>query len=137
MQFAFVLEDTDEMNGCTVVIPGSHQSGEYTDRDMKKRLPVTAKAGDLICWDSRLWHGTLPNKSNRSRWVLMATLGMWWIKPSMDITRNLPEKIYSGLTNRQKVLLGYCSIPPINEFERTNTKCGHDFIKPTVSDYYN
>jgi hypothetical protein len=136
MQFAFVLEDSDEMNGCTVVVPGSHQSGEYSDRDLKNQLPIIAKAGDFICWDSRLWHGTLPNKSNRSRWAIIATLGRWWIKPSMDITRNLPEKIYSELTDKQKLLLGYCSIPPKNEFERTNTKCGYDFIKPTVSDYY-
>ena len=33
MQFVFVLEDMDEMNGCTVVVPKSHQSGEYSNRE--------------------------------------------------------------------------------------------------------
>jgi len=137
MQFVFMLEDSDEENGCTVVVPGSHQSGEYSDRDLKNKHPIIAKAGDLICWDSRLWHGTLPNKSNTSRWAIIATLGRWWIKPSMDIPRKLPEHIYSELTNKQKVLLGYCSIPPLHELERANTKCGYDFLKSSVRDYYN
>ena len=137
MQFAIMLEDSDENNGCTVVVPGSHQSGEYSNRNLDNKISVTAKAGDIVCWDSRLWHGTLPNKSKKSRWAIIATLGRWWIKPSMDIPRGLPEHIYTELTNKQKVLLGYCAIPPKNEFERINTKCGYDFIKPSVKDYFN
>lgn len=136
MQFAFLLEDMDESNGCTVVLPGSHQAGSYTDREMTNLTPVCAKAGDLICWDSRIWHGTKPNESGRSRWMLIATLGMWWMKPSMDIPRSLPESIYSQLNDKQKALMGYCSMPPVNEFERNNTKCGYDFLKPRVEDYY-
>lgn len=136
MQFAFVLEDSTEENGCTVVVPGSHQSGKYTDRDLKKTNKLSAKSGDLVCWDSRLWHGTLPNNSGQSRWALIATLGMWWIKPSMDITRSLPNEIYQSLSDEQKALMGFCSIPPKNEFERNNTKCGYDFLKKSVDEYY-
>ena len=136
MQFAFCLEDHLPENGCTTVVPGSHKSGRYTDRELKHLHYVHAKAGDLVCWDSRLWHGTAENKSKRSRWSLIATVGMWWMKPSMDIPRILPQEIYQQLSDEQKQLLGYCALPPRNEFERNNTKCGYEFLKPSVQDYW-
>lgn len=135
MQFVFLLEDSTVDNGCTVVVPGSHKSGHYTDRDLKNVKPLTGKAGDLIFWDSRLWHGTLENVTKRSRWALIATLGQWWVKPSMDIVRGMNDTIYRQCSDEQKQLLGFCAIPPVNEFERNNTKCGYDFLKPSVKDY--
>lgn len=136
MQSAFLLNDQTEENGCTIVVPGSHVSGEFTDRDLKNVKPVIAKAGDAVFWDSRLWHGTLENRTGADRWSLIATWGMWWIKPAMDITRGLPQEVYAQLDDRQKSLLGFCSIPPIDESERINTKTGYESLLPDVSDYY-
>lgn len=92
MQAAFVLEDMDEENRFTVVEPANHQSGNYSDRPLTKRCPLSAKAGDIVIWDSRLWHGTLDNMADRSRLVLIATFTRWWVKQSMDMTRKLPEE---------------------------------------------
>jgi Phytanoyl-CoA dioxygenase (PhyH) len=136
MQVGYLLDDTSESNGCTVVVPGSHRSGEYTDRGLAKVTPIIGKAGDLVLWDSRLWHGTTENSAGTSRWALIATLTQWWIKQSMDIPRSLPEQIYSELDEEQKALLGFCSIPPRNESERINTKCGYEFLKPSVADFF-
>ena len=135
MQFVILLEDSIVSNGCTVVVPGSHQSGKYTDRDSKKVKNLEGKAGDLICWDSRLWHGTNENITNVSRWALIATFSMWWVKPSMDIVRGMNEEIYQKSSNQQKQLLGFCSIPPVSPFERNNTKTGYDFLKDSLKDY--
>jgi hypothetical protein len=60
---------------------------------------------------------------------------MWWIKPSLDIPRGMNEKIYSQCTDEQKQLLGFCSIPPIDPMERTNTKCGYEFLKSSIAEY--
>ena len=136
IQCVFLLEDSFVENGCTVVVPGSHKSGNYTDRNFfNYSKPITGKAGDLIIWDSRLWHGTMENISQRSRWALVATLTQWWCKQSMDIVRNLKNDIYLKCTDEQKQLLGFCSIPPVDEFERNNTKTGYDFLKKNVYDY--
>ncbi len=135
MQFVILLEDSTVNNGCTVVVPGSHKSARFTDRELENVIPLTAKAGDLVCWDSRLWHGTLANISKQSRWALIATLGMWWVKPSMDIVRSMNSEIYKQCDDQQKQLLGFCAVPPINPMERNNTKCGYDFLKPTLSEY--
>lgn len=138
MQFVFLLEDSNESNGCTVVVPGSHQSGEYTDRtlDFKQLEKLEGKKGDLFIWDSRLWHGAMENINKISRWAIIATMSRWWIKPSMDIVRSIEPDIYNKCTNMQKQLLGFCSIPPVNPFERVNTKNGYSFLKNNVNDYF-
>ncbi|MBI4354995.1 MAG: phytanoyl-CoA dioxygenase family protein [Candidatus Omnitrophica bacterium] len=136
MQIAFVLDDQTPENGCTVVVPGSHLSGAYTDRSLQKLEPIRAQAGDLVMWDSRLWHGTTANASGRPRWALIATFVMWWVKQTMQITRSLPDAMYQTLTDRQKALLGFCAIPPVDETQRINTKCGYDALLPSVEDYH-
>ena len=136
MQVVFLLEDSTIDNGCTVVVPGSHNSGRYTDREFCNTKPLTGKAGDLIIWDSRLWHGTLVNKTKESRWVLIATMSQWWCKQSIDIVRNVDNNVYQQCSDEQKQLLGFCSIPPEDEFSRNNTKCGYDFLKANVEDYF-
>ncbi|MEO9961091.1 MAG: phytanoyl-CoA dioxygenase family protein [Alphaproteobacteria bacterium] len=136
MQAVFMLDSMDEQNGCTTIVPGSHRSGQFTDREFKDVKKVTAQAGDLVFWDSRVWHGTLGNVSEGSRWGLIATLASWWVKPSMDMTRSLPDAIYRQLTDEQKALLGFCSIPATDEFNGINTKTGYDALKPSVHDYY-
>lgn len=136
MQVAFILEDQNEDNGCTIIAPGSHLSGQYTDRDLQNLQEVHSKKGDVVMWDSRLWHGTRANKSAGTRWSLIATLTSWWVKPMMDVTRSVSEELYSSLSDEQKALLGFCSIPPDSEFERINTKCGYEYLKPSVADYY-
>ena len=126
----------NETNGCTVVVPGSHQSGRYSDRSLKKRIPLIAEAGDIAIWDSRLWHGTLDNLSNKSRWVLIATFTRWWVKQSMDMTRKLPQDIYEQLTDAEKLMLGFCSIPPFDETGSIHTKKSYEELKPNVADYW-
>ena len=135
IQIAFLLEDSTIENGSTVIVPGSHNSGRYTDREFLDLKPLTGKAGDLLIWDSRLWHGTLPNNSQNSRWALIATFSQWWCKQSIDIVRNLDNDIYQLCSDEQKQLLGFCSIPPKDEFQRNNTKTGYDFLKKNVDDY--
>jgi hypothetical protein len=135
MQFLLLLEDSTEENGATIVVPASHQSGSYTDRSTDKSISITGRAGDLIFWDSRLWHGTSDNVTNKSRWALVATMGMWWVKPTIDITGCLKDEIYQKLSDEQKQLLGFCSIPSRNPFERVNCKCGYEYLKKSVKDY--
>ena len=135
IQVSILLEDSNISNGCTVVVPKSHQSGKYTNRKTKNIKCLEGKAGDLLIWDSRLWHGTLKNTSNQSRWAIIATFGQWWIKPSVDIVRSLDKKIFNKLNNEQKQILGFCSIPPINEFDNINTKSGYGSLKKNLKNY--
>ncbi len=137
MQLAIILEDQDEENGCTIVLPGSHQSGEYADRSRADEcVPIYSKAGDIVIWDSRLWHGTLANVSaNRTRWSIIATFGRWWIKQNFNMVENVPQAIYDRLTPGQKAMLGFSSIPFSDETQGIDFKQGFDALLPDVTDY--
>ena len=57
-------------NGATMMVPGSHLSGEQPDpkRDYGNRaVAVAAPAGSLIMWDARIWHGMGRNRSGEER----------------------------------------------------------------------
>ena len=136
MQCAIVLEDQYVKNGCTIVVPGSHQSGEYASQDsMKNAIPVESKAGDVVIWDSRLWHGTTDNVTEKTRWAIVATFTRWWIKQHFNIVKKIPQDIYRKLSNKEKSILGFCSIPYNDEFEGIDLKTGYDKLKDSVSKY--
>ena len=118
----------------SVVVPGTHRSGSYTDRALAERLPLLPRAGDLVLWDSRLWHGTGANTRGETRWTLIATVTMWWIKQKMDMTRAVPPALYARLDEEQRALLGFCSLPPRDERERVNAKQGYEALPPALPD---
>ena len=135
-QVARVLEAQTPQRGCTIVVPRSHLSDRYADQSaMAQAVPIETRAGDIVIWDSRLWHGALGNTTGASRWSLIATFVRWWIKQNFDVTGTLPESIYRQLTDDEKAVLGYCSLPPRDEHERTDMKTGHGQLKPTVAAY--
>lgn len=130
LQCAILLEDMNEENGCTLVVPGSHQEGRYATQDaLEDAVPIVARAGDVVVWDSRLWHGALENNSGKTRWALIATFVRWWVKQSFKIPENLPEDIYKELTKKEKALLGCCSTPYNNEMEGIDMRNGYDALK--------
>jgi hypothetical protein len=136
MQASMILEDQNEINGCTVIVPGSHQAGKYaTQAAFEEAIPITSKAGDLVIWDSRIWHGTTANNSDRTRWALIATFTRWWIKQAFEIHLNVPQEIYERLTDNQKAILGFCSIPYRDEAHGIDMKRGYDSLPKNVSEY--
>ena len=127
MQMVIVLEDMSIENGCTVVIPGSHQIGEYADNTkFNDATPLLLKAGDIAIWDSRIWHGTTNNKTEDTRWTIIATFTRWWIKQHFDITKALPEEIKNQLSQKEKSILGFASVPYLSEYEGIEIKKGYN-----------
>ena len=130
MQHAIILEDMGEANGGTLVVPGSHKAGEYVQQTaVKDAIPIDAKAGDAVVWDSRIWHGATANPSGETRWALFATFNRWWIKQSFKITEHLPREIYDTLSDQQKAVLGFCSIPYGDESEGVDMRRGYEALE--------
>jgi ectoine hydroxylase-related dioxygenase (phytanoyl-CoA dioxygenase family) len=123
-------------NGCTMVVPGSHQSGEYANQEgFDVAVPLEASRGDIVMWDSRTWHGARENNSGATRWVLNATFTPWWIKQAFDIPRALPQEIYQNLTPSQKTILGFSSIPFRDETLGIDSRRGYDDLRDRVNEY--
>ena len=130
------LTDTNKENGCTFLVPGSHninlkeaENSYITDRSYKNILHIEAEEGDVIIFDQGLWHGAFSNKTENKPWRLMAGFNRWWIKQSFDIPSSLPNNIYQKLSNKEKSILGFCSIPPKDEFERLSMSCKYNELK--------
>lgn len=135
MQCAIALEDQRVDNGCTVVVPGSHLAEGYaTQESFKDAVPIESKAGDVVLWDSRLWHGTGENRSGGSRWALIATFSRWWLKQAFNIPENLPQSIYDRLSDEQRAVLGFCSMPYDDESAGIDMKRGYDDLPERVED---
>ena len=135
-QISVVLEDQTPERGCTVVVPGSHRSDAYADpAAFETAVPIVSKAGDMVVWDSRLWHGALGNTTGASRWALIATFVRWWMKQNFDVTGTLPQPVYEQLNDDERAIFGFCSMPPRDENQRTDMKSGHADLRPQVSDY--
>jgi len=129
INFFIILEDMTQDNGSTIVVPGSHSSGQYANQTaVKDSIPIEAKAGDVLIFDGRLWHGALANKTNSTRWVMVATFSRWWVKQSFNITQRLPQEFYEKLTSKQKSILGFCSIPFNDETEGVDLRQGYDAL---------
>jgi ectoine hydroxylase-related dioxygenase (phytanoyl-CoA dioxygenase family) len=81
---AWMLDDFTDDNGGTRIIPGSHVDQAYTPRSSQfapadSRYPAQedtiaaeGRAGDILCFDGRIWHGTGANQSNRPRHALLS-----------------------------------------------------------------
>jgi hypothetical protein len=65
---------------------------------------------------------------------VIATFVRWWLKHNFDIPGTLPQAIYDELDDDEKTMLGYCSMPPRDEFERIDIKAGHGQLKPRAVD---
>ncbi|MCV6592320.1 MAG: phytanoyl-CoA dioxygenase family protein [Silicimonas sp.] len=136
MQCSVLLEDQSRKNGCTVIVPKSHRSGGYVDQNaFDNAVPIEANAGDMVFWDSRIWHGALENTTDGTRWSMIATFCRWWIKQAFDIPGNIPQELYDQLDDRMRAVLGYCSVPYDDETRGIDMKRGYDLLPEKVADY--
>ena len=136
MQIVFSLNGQNAQNGATTVVPGSHNMQKDPDRKAQGIEQVLeCDPGDVIVWDSRLWHGALENVTRADRWSLVATFRPWWAKQNFDPVRGLSEAIFSRLNPQQKALLGFLSLPPKDESEKVSLKQGYKDLLGTLDDY--
>lgn len=136
MQLVFSLNGQKSENGATILVPGSHKEGRFPDRSLTNLArELECNPGDVIIWDSRIWHGALPNKTGADRWSLVATFRPWFLKQNYDPVLGMPEEIYSNLSDKQKAMCGFLSRPPSDEREKVSLKEGYEALKPTVAKY--
>lgn len=75
LNFAWMMTDYTEENGGTRVVPGTHLSGATPKASIPHEIPsiaATGKAGSLMAFDGRLWHGTGRNTTPEERIGLLS-----------------------------------------------------------------
>lgn len=116
----FMLEDFTKDNGATRFYPGSHKFDGYAEDGKKyeEEVLITGKRGSVIVFNGSLWHGSSEKHDDSSRWAIILGYGRWFIKPSFDFSKNIPDHIFNQLSEERKLLLGLNSCPPVDEFTR-------------------
>ena len=69
----YVLQDVDEINGGTLLIPGSHRhyiEGKGTFGELPPPINLEAPAGTIMLMDGRVLHGGAVNRSEDLRYII-------------------------------------------------------------------
>lgn len=110
----FMIDDFTKENGATYLLPFSHlKEQKPSDEEFfNEAIQVTGKKGDMIVFNSNLWHCSAPNSTSKDRKAIPMTLSKSFMKQLLDYPRALGyDKIDSYDTDLQQ-LLGYHSRVP-------------------------
>jgi hypothetical protein len=135
MQMIVSLNGQSRENGGSFVVPGSHKYGRFPEQPFGEILDIVCEPGDVIIWDSRIWHGAHENSVLTDRWSLIATFRPWWAKQNYDPSWGFSDEMFRLLTDYEKLLVGFLSIPPKDQSERINLKQGFLDLRSSVLDY--
>tara|TARA_B100000963_G_C22629173_1_gene673973 strand:- start:2227 stop:2982 length:756 start_codon:yes stop_codon:yes gene_type:complete len=115
-----MLDDFTKENGATSYVPNSHLRLDRPDRDGNfSETQITGKAGDVIIFDSGIWHKG-GKSTHKRRWGVFNLYGPWFIKPYFNFPNMLGD-IKNSISPNTAKLLHFNSIPPNDETERFST----------------
>jgi hypothetical protein len=109
-----MLDDFTEENGATYLLPGSHRSSEKPSEETfyKSAVRTVGKSGDIILFNSNLWHAAGVNTTDQQRRALTLTFTKPFLKQQLDYPRALGYEAESSLSDRLQQLIGYNSRIP-------------------------
>ena len=94
---SWFVDDFTEANGATLVVPGSHRSGQFpSNTELAPSAPaqLTGPAGSMAVWDGRLHHATGLNRTkDQKRRGLLATYCPPFIRGQENWTRSLDADV--------------------------------------------
>ena len=115
-----MLDDFTPDNGATFLLPKSHTRAERPEDAYFYGNSVRAlgKSGDVVLFDSNLWHAGGRNTSSSQRRAVTLTLSRPYLKQQFDYATALGLENVAQMTDIQKQLLGYFARTPasLNEW---------------------
>jgi len=110
------LDDFTEENGATYLLPYSHKieekpSDEYFFKNASRAI---GKKGDILLFNSSVWHASGLNKTQNNRRAIPITFTKSFMKQLMDYPRALGDERIEKYSEEIKQLIGYYSRVPAN-----------------------
>ncbi len=104
-----MLDDFTLDNGATHWLSGSHLSPETPDETefFQRADRAVGKKGDILMWDSNLWHATGANHTGDVRRALTLTYTKPFLKQQMDYPRAIGYDQAQHLSEELRQILGY------------------------------
>lgn len=99
----YILQDVNEVNGGTLIIPGSHRpNGAHGE--MFGRLPppinLEARAGTVLLKDGRVLHGGAVNRSDRLRYILTNSVVQPWIRQQESFLLTVSPEVLANASDK-------------------------------------
>jgi len=106
----WMLDDFTEANGATRFVPGSHRqaTGGQTDQAAaSKAVPVTGRAGSVLCFDGRVLHQTGANTTTDVlRHGVLTYCCRPWIRQQENSSLSIPAELWPQLPGPVQQLAG-------------------------------
>lgn len=112
------LDDSNNSNGATRVVPGSHKILSYPSKYVNPKLEheneitIEAKAGSLLILNSNTWHRGTMNLSGKRRRILFVDYRRRDLKQLLNTKLYISEEIRYSLDENEKYLFGLREIDP-------------------------
>lgn len=100
----YVLQDVDEHNGGTLLVPGSHRANGTPETGLYGPLPrpinLEAPAGTVLMFDGRLLHGGAVNHSDDFRYVLTNSVVKPWARQQENFVLGMSPEVLAGASDK-------------------------------------
>lgn len=104
-----MLDDFTPENGATLLLQGSHLKDENPSDDffLKNAVKATGQAGDILVWNSNLYHASGTNKTKNVRRSLPITFSLPYYKQLLDYPRAIGYDKDISFQEDLRKLIGY------------------------------
>jgi ectoine hydroxylase-related dioxygenase (phytanoyl-CoA dioxygenase family) len=106
----YVLQDVDDHNGGTLLVPGSHRAngrpGEGLYGELPRPINLEAPAGTILMFDGRLLHGGAVNHSDEHRYVLTNSVVKPWARQQENFLLGAKPDVLAVASDRLLARLG-------------------------------
>lgn len=108
----YLLDDVNEVNGGTLMIPGTHRTISRVKHDeevgaMPPAINTEAKAGTVMLMDGRLLHGTGVNRSNKARYILTNSNVKSWVRTQENWMVNVKPEVLASASPKLLQRIGF------------------------------
>ncbi len=108
----YILQDVDEVNGGTLLIPGSHRANGETGETfgpLPRAINLEARAGTILLMDGRVLHGGAVNRSERLRYILTNSVVRPWIRQQEEFLLTIRPEVLAGASEKFLMRCGFQS----------------------------
>ncbi len=125
-----MVDDFTKENGGTYLLPYSHLTKNEPNIKSftKNKTQITGKSGDLLIFDSNIWHSSAPNTTNKGRRGIPITISRSFLKPLLDYPRAIGYDKMGEFNLDLQQFLGYHSRVP-SSLEEWNQPKENRFYK--------
>jgi ectoine hydroxylase-related dioxygenase (phytanoyl-CoA dioxygenase family) len=106
----WMLDDFTPENGATRFVPGSHRDATGGPTDQARAadaVPVTGRAGSVLCFDGRVLHQTGANTTaDVLRHGVLTYCCQPWIRQQENSSLSIPPELWPQLSDRVRQLSG-------------------------------